>query len=134
MKKTVLIILILTLIVFSGFKKKEKPYVILSSGTITQESTVRVERYFSVGQRINYLLAAPDGVKYSGIRMQISKQDEKTSNWGFSVIKTEDIFIPVSDQSYRGYIVLLRPGHYIIQFFYLNNKRYPFIHKEFQVI
>lgn len=134
MKKIFVILLILPLICFCGFKKKEKPYVILSSGSVTKENINRLERTFSSGQRIYYALIIPDGAKYAGIRMQISKQDEKTSNWGFSIIQNNDFYLPVSEQVYRNYIFIQKPGHYIIQFFYLNNKRYPFVHKEFMVI
>lgn len=133
MKKLLLILLILPIVFLCGFKKAEKPFVILSSGAITKETITRAERVFSVGQRVNYCLIAPDGVKYSGIRMQISTQDEKTSNWGFSIIESNDFYLPQSDMEYRSYFVPRKSGHYIIQFFYLNNKRYPFVHKEFLV-
>ena len=71
MKKIITILLILPLILFCGFFKKEnKPYIILSSGTINSEYTKRIERNFNVGQRINYALIAPDGFKKSGVRLQ----------------------------------------------------------------
>lgn len=133
MKKLSVIFIIISVFLCSGFKKSEKPYVMLSSGSLTKENTGRIERVFTAGQRIHYALIAPDGVKYPGIRMQISKQDDKTSNWGFSIIQSNDFYLPQSDQIYRSYIVVQKPGHYIIQFFYLNNKRYPFIHREFIV-
>lgn len=133
MKKLLLILLIIPVIVLCGFKKAVKPFVVLSSGSITKENTTRIERVFSVGQRVNYCLIAPDGVKYSGIRMQLSTQDEKTSNWGFSIIESNDVYVPQSDMEYCSYFVPRKSGHYIIQFFYLNNKRYPFVHKEFLV-
>ena len=116
-----------------GFTKKEKPMVILSSSTVSEYNINRIERVFSPRQKIYYSLVVPDGVKYSGVRMQISSQNEKTSNWGFSVVQTKDIYIPLSNQAYGGYFVLNNPGHYIIQFFYLNKKNYPFVHKEFMV-
>ena len=133
MKKAIIVLLILPLIFLCGFRKKEKPYVILSSAMVTKENISRVERYFSVGQRVHYTIVAPDGVKYPGIRMQLSKQSDKTTNWGFSIEKSEEIFVPKSEQFYRSYFVPTSSGKYIIQFFYLNNKRYPFIHKEFFV-
>ena len=133
MKKISIIFLIFLTIFFCGFKNKEKPYVLLSSSYANIESMKRIERVFSCGQRIYYTVVVPAGFKYSGMRMQISSQNEKTSNWGFSIIQSNDISIVKSDQIYRNYIVIQRPGKYIIQFFYLNNKRYPFIHKEFFV-
>ena len=63
----------------------------------------------------------------------ISKRDDKTSNWGFSIIQSRDIFIDKTADIYNDYILIQRPGRYIIQFFYLNNKDYPFIHREFLV-
>lgn len=134
MKKTIILLLIFPLLFFCGFKKKEKPYVILSAAPVTQQSVNRAERVFSPGQRIYYSLLSENGFKYSGIRMQLSKQDGKTSNWGFSIIATNDIYVVKGDSEYRDYIILQMPGRYIIQFFYLNNKRYPFVHKEFMVL
>lgn len=78
-------------------------------------------------------MIVPEGFKYSGIRMQISSKDEKTSNWGYTIRQTNDFYVNLSDNVYSNYFVLQRPGYYIIQFFYINNKRYPFIHKEFMV-
>ena len=133
MKKFLSLILIFSVILLCGFAKKEKPFVILSSGTIDNNNIQRVERVFNKNSRINYALILPDSVKYSGVRMQISKQDEKTSNWGYSIIETNDIFIVKGEKIYRNYIVPRTTGHYIIQFFYLNKKNYPFAHKEFMV-
>lgn len=133
MKKLVLILLIIPLIFLCSFKKREKPFAILSSGTISAENTQRVERTFLSRQRINYAIVAPDGFKTAGIRMQLSKVDEKTANWGFSIIQTNDIYIDMAQKTYGNYIYVQRPGKYVLQFFYLNNKNYPFIHKEFLV-
>ena len=134
MKKITLFFLLISLIFFCGFKRYEKPYIILSSGSITSENLKRIERVFSIGQRINIGLAAPDGFKDYGIRKQLSKQDDKTSNWGFSIIQSSDFYIDKTQNLYKDYIYIYRPGHYILQFFYINNKRYPFAHVEFKVI
>ncbi|MBO5948899.1 hypothetical protein J6Q66_08700 [bacterium] len=133
MKKFLLIPLILSLILLCGFKRIEKPFIILSSGTIDTISTERVERYFNINQRINYVLVIPDKLKYSGVRMQLSKQSDKTANWGFTIEETNDIYITPGEKAYRSYFVPRSKGHYIIQFFYLNKKNYPFAHKEFMV-
>lgn len=135
MKKFITIVLIIPLILLCGFsfKKKEKPYIVLSSGSITNQTTHRIERIFASGQRINYALIAPDGFKKPGVRLQISKQDNKTTNWGFSIIKTQDLYLTTGENAYRSYIYLQNPGNYILQFFYLSNKDYPFAHKEFVV-
>ena len=133
MKKVLLIFLILPLILLCGFRKIEKPFVILSSGTIDNISIKRVERFFNVYQKINFVLVFPEKVKYAGVRIQLSKQNEKTSNWGFSIVETRDVYINQGDKAYRGFIVPRTKGHYIIQFFYLNKKNYPFAHKEFMV-
>lgn len=133
MKKLFLILLIIPLVFLCSFKKKEKPYAILSSGTISAEYVQRAERIFLPHQRINYAIIAPDGFKTPGIRMQLSKVDEKTSNWGFSIVQTNDIYIDMAQKTYQNYIYVQRSGRYVLQFFYLNNKNYPFIHKEFMV-
>ncbi len=133
MKKLIVILLILPLLLFCSFKKKEKPYIVLSSGTISIENTQRIERIFLTKQRINYALIAPDGFKYAGVRVQISKQDDKTSNWGFSIVQSNDLYLDLSQKAYLDYIYIQQPGHYILQFFYLNNKNYPFVHREFLV-
>ncbi len=133
MKKIVVILLILPLIFFCSFKKKEKPYIVLSSGVVSNQNTQRIERIFQTRQKIYYALIAPDGFKTPGVRLQISKQDEKTSNWGFSIIQTRDLYLDTAQTAYRNYIYIQRPGNYILQFFYLNNKDYPFAHKEFIV-
>ena len=117
-----------------GFKRKEKPILVMTTGAITRENIERTERTFNTGDRINFAIIAPDGLKYAGIRMQISSQDIKTSNWGFKIYQTQDLYIDTSTEIYKNYIVIQRPGHYIIQFFYLNDKNYPFIHREFTVI
>lgn len=133
MKKILLILLILPFFFFCAFKKKEQPYIILSSSKITKMNVQRLERVFASGQRIHYAVVVPDGFKYSGLRMQISSQSDKTSNWGFTINQTNDIYVAKTDRIYNNYVVIQKPGRYIIQFFYLNNKRYPFIHKEFMV-
>ncbi len=135
MKKVLTILLILPLLLFCGFtfKKKAKPYIVLSSGSITTQTTSRIERIFASGQRINYALIAPDGFKKSGVRLQISKQDNKTTNWGFSIVKTQDLYLTTGETSYRSYIYLKNSGNYTLQFFYLSNKDYPFAHIEFMV-
>lgn len=132
-KKILLLILIVPFILFCGFKKAERPYLILSSGTINDMNLVRIERAFSEGQRINYALVSPNGLKYAGVRLQISSQSDKTSNWGFSIIESRDIYIPKYSKIYRDYFVAKKSGKYIIQFFYLNKKNYPFAHVEFWV-
>ncbi len=134
MKKLFTVILILPLLFFCGFFKKEKrPFLVLSSGAITTQTTYRIERNFASGQRINYALIAPSGFKKSGVRLQLSKQDDKTTNWGFSIVKTQDLYLVKGETSYRNYIYLKNPGRYILQFFYLSNKDYPFAHIEFRV-
>lgn len=133
MKKILLLILILPLFLLGAFKLKEKPYVVLSSGTIDSNNLQRIERAFLVGQRVNYALVSPDGLKYEGVRMQISTQSDKTTNWGFSIVESNDLFLDKSSKIYRDYIVPRKSGRYIIQFFYLNKKTYPFAHLEFLV-
>lgn len=133
MKKIYVILLIFPLFFFCSFKMKAKPYVVLSSGTISLENTQRIERVFVSGQRINYALIAPDGFKKPGVRLQISKQNDKTSNWGFSIIQSYDFYLDLSQKAYRDYIYVRNPGRYAIQFFYLSNKDYPFARKEFLV-
>lgn len=106
----------------------------MSAASINKENVKRIETVFGVSQRINYAIVAPDGLKYEGVRLQISKQDDKTSNWGFSIIQTKDLYLSKSKNSmYSDYIYITRPGRYILQFFYLNNKDYPFLHREFIV-
>ena len=133
MKKFTVLLFIFMLIFLCGFKKKQKPIIILSSNSITAESAKVIENNFNVKSRIYYALYAPDGFKYPGVRLQISKQDDKTSNWGFSIIMNRDIYLDLSQNVYRDYIFMQQKGHYIIQFFYLNNKDYPFVHREFRV-
>ena len=133
MKKFWSILLIIPILLFCGFKKKERPIIILSSNQITNASAQVIENHFNVQSRIYYALYAPDGFKQPGVRMQLSKQDDKTSNWGFSVISVNDIYLDMAQKVYRDYIYIQQPGHYIIQFFYLDNKDYPFAHREFRV-
>lgn len=132
-KKLLLCVLIVPLVLFCGFKKAERPYLILSSGTINEMNIQRIERAFASGQRINYALVMPNGLKYSGVRLQVSSQNEKTSNWGFSIVESRDIYIPSHYKIYRDYIVAKKSGKYILQFFYLNKKNHPFAHIEFWV-
>lgn len=127
------VIIILSSFLFLGFKKYEKPYIMLSSGSIINENAIRTEKIFSPSQRINVGLIAPDGFKDGGIRLQISKQDEKTSNWGFSIIQSRDIYIDKSLKLYKDCIYIYRPGRYILQFFYIDKKNYPFAHYEFSI-
>lgn len=132
-RKFLLLFFLISMIFLCGFKFKERPYIILSSGTISSTTLMRIERAFAVGQRVNYALVSPDGLKYSGIRMQLSTQSDKTTNYGYSVISTEDLYIDKYSKSYQNYFVPRKTGKYIIQFFYLNKKNYPFAHSEFVV-
>ena len=127
------ILLIAAIIIFCGFKRAEKPFIILSSGDIDPNNTTRIERIFTSKGRINYALVCPDGLKYAGVRLQIASRNEKTSNWGFSIIKTRDMYLDISRKYHKDYIYIEKPGNYFIQFFYLNKKNYPFAHKEFIV-
>ncbi|MBQ4078221.1 hypothetical protein IJD15_03475 [bacterium] len=132
-KKILSLVFIISMIFLCGFKFKERPYVILSAGTISSTTLQRIERVFFVGQRINYAIVSPDGLKYSGVRMQLSTQSDKTTNYGYSIISTEDLFIDKYSKSYQNYFVPRKAGRYILQFFYLNKKNYPFAHVEFMV-
>ncbi len=133
MKKISVILIILSLIFLCGFKRKAKPIIILSSNKITNETAYKIENNFFAKSRIFYVLYAADGFKYQGIRLQISKKEDKTSNWGFSLIMSRDIYVNSGEKIYRDNLYLSQKGHYIIQFFYLNNKDYPFAHREFKV-
>ncbi len=135
MKKLAVILLILPVFILCGFSfhRKRQAYIMLSSASISQMTADRIEKYFYPGQRIYYALISPDGFKYQGIRMQLSKQDDKTSNWGFSIIQSRDFVVDMAQNQYNDHINISRPGHYILQFFYLNNKDYPFAHTEFMV-
>lgn len=132
-KKLLSIVFLVLMVLLCGFKFKERPYVILSAGTISSTTLQRIERVFFVGQRINYAIVSPDGLKYSGVRMQLSTQSDKTTNYGYSIISTEDLFIDKYSKSYQNYFVPRKAGRYILQFFYLNKKNYPFAHVEFLV-
>ena len=102
MKKLLIILLILPLFLLCGFfKREQKPYLVLSSGSINTQQTQRIERNFASGQRINYALIAPSGFKKYGVRLQLSKQDDKTTNWGFSIVKTQDLYLIKGETSYR---------------------------------
>lgn len=136
MKKIALLFIITAAIILTGTvsfsKENTKPYIILSSVKVNMpEENIRLERNFSVGKRIFYTVVIPKGIKDKGIRMQISKQDEKTSNWGFSIIMSKDFYPDRALNYFEDYFVLRQKGHYILQFFYLDNKRYPFAHTEF---
>ena len=133
MKKIAVILLILPLLFLCGFKRKEKTYLILSSGAITKQNLKFIERKFSKGQRINYAIVAPDMFEDSAIRLQLVSQNSKTSNWGFSIERTQNIYLDKTQKVYRDYIVPTKSGNYILQFFYANRKRYPFAHIEFVV-
>ncbi len=133
MKYIVVLFLIIQVILCTSFARKESPFVILSSGTISVENIKYRERVFSVGQRVNYAIVAPDRFKDSAFRMQLSTQNEKTTNWGFEIIETNDIYTDKTQTVYRDYVVPRKTGHYILQFFYASNRRYPFAHVEFMV-
>lgn len=133
MKKIIVIFFVFSLIFLCGFKRKAKPVIILSANKITNESVNRVESNFYAKTRIYYALYAKDGFKKPGVRLQISKQDDKVSNWGFSIVMKKDLYLDMAQNIYRDYIYIQQPGHYILQFFYLDNKDYPFAHREFRV-
>ena len=77
MKKLLLVLLIFPLLICTGFKK-EKPYIILSQEEVTKNTTSRIERNFPVKTRIYYALVMPEGLKYSGVRMQIKMIKHQT--------------------------------------------------------
>lgn len=133
MKKFCAILLIFLLLIFCGFTRKSKPVIILSSNVITKESAHIIENNFNEKSKIFYALYAKDGFKAPGVRMQISKKNDKTSNWGLSIVMSRDIYLDMAQKVYRDYMYIQDKGHYIIQFFYLNNKDYPFAHREFNV-
>lgn len=133
MKKIIIILLILPFMLCCAFKREQKPYAVISANPITVSSIKRIEHSFMEKRRVYYVVYAPEGFKYSGIRVQLSKQDDKTSNWGFSIVHAEDIYVEKGNNEFRGYVLPPAKGHYILQCFYSNNKRYPFIHKEFMV-
>lgn len=134
MKKFLVLFLICPLLFLCAFKKRTNAYIMLSSANIPAVSeNIRFERNFLAGQKINYAVVCPDGFKNSAVRLQVSKQDDKTSNWGFSIIQSKDLYVDKSQNFYKNYLYLYRPGKYILQFFYINNKDYPFAHTEFRV-
>ena len=132
-KKIILVLLIIPFILLCGFKKAERPFLVLSGSEIHNVNMQRIERDFGAGQRIYYALVMPKGFKYSGVRLQVSSQSDKVSNWGFSLVESRDLYIDKYDQIHKDYIVARKAGRYVLQFFYLNKKNHPFAHIEFQV-
>ena len=133
-KKILLVLLIIPVLLFCGFKKLERPFVVLSSSEIHDVNVKRIERDFGSGYRIYYALVMPNGLKYSGVRLQVSSLSDKVSNWGFSLVETRDLYIPRTDRIYKDYFIAKKPGRYVLQFFYLNKKNHPFAHIEFRVM
>lgn len=134
MKYFLSIVIIFLSIISCGFSfsHKEKPYVYLSSDSMVyQGNQPRIERRFNAGQRIYYTLVAPDGFKDAGVRFKIVKHDEKTSNWGYSILSVKDIYLDLGKTSYRDYFVLGQKGHYVVEFYYAKSLNYPFARNEF---
>lgn len=133
MKRFAAVFLIPAVFLCCGFRKK--PVIILSSNLVTNDTAQVIENTFNSQQKIYYALYSKKGFKKQGIRLQISKQSDKTKkNWGFSIISAKDIYLDKNVNIYRDYIFIQTPGDYIIQFFYLDNKDYPFAHREFKVL
>lgn len=134
MKYLLSIIILFSVIFTCGFSlsKKQKPYVYISSAPVVyNEGQARIERRFNAGQRVYYTLVAPDGFKDAGVRFKIVKHEEKTSNWGYSVLRAKDIYLDLSKSIYCDYFVIAQKGHYVVEFYYARDLKYPFARNEF---
>lgn len=134
--KTILILgLIFLLCLNCGFKKKNKlkPYVLFGKDTISQSSLTNIEKFFSVGQKINFLVYNPDGFKSNLVRIQILKKDEKVEQWGISIVHARDIQIDTSKPYFTNTIVLWQEGYYIFRVFSHDNMKKPFVETDFWI-
>ncbi len=130
MKKTFLLIFIFFGIlcfinpVYSfSFKKKEKPYIVLSSADLNREENLKkatLNSVFRINERIYFYVYTPDGFKSDYIKYQIVKQDDNAHVQGFTRIR--NITKRVKNKNkFVDYVVLSQKGKYFIQVFDIEN-------------
>lgn len=131
MKKTFLLIFIFFGILcfinpaysFSFRKKKEKPYIVLSSADLNNEENLKkatLNSVFKINERIYFYVYTPDGFKSDYIKYQIVKQDDNAHVQGFTRIR--NITKRVKNKNkFVDYVVLSQKGKYFIQVFDIEN-------------
>jgi len=109
---------------FNLFKKKEKPYIVISSSNNVDGSNIeqkaRQNSVFETGERIYFYVYNPDGFKSDYIKYQIVKQDDNAHIGGYTRIR--NITKRISDKyKFSDYVVLSQKGKYFIQIFDIEN-------------
>ena len=120
--KKVLIIFVLLFCTLTTGCDKEKPFVVLNSQAINSKTIYNPIYNYTPHQKINYVVVKQQGFTDSVLRIQILKQDDKVSNWGFSLAGSDNICVDKGAKFYIGYIAAPpMPGRYCIRFFELND-------------
>lgn len=117
MKQIILIFLILTMIITSGFKSR-KGIILFNKQPINEKNVLSNTKFFSSGERIYYLFIAPKRMKNDYIRVQIFKMTDKAPWGGYEVVRTKDFRLMKDEKYYHtDYFVLYEKGKYIMQVF-----------------
>lgn len=117
MKQIILIFLILTMIITSGFKSR-KGIILFNKQPINEKNVLSNTKFYSSGERIYYLFIAPKRMKNDYIRVQIFKMTDKAPWGGYEVVRTKDFRLMKDEKYYHtDYFVLYEKGKYIMQVF-----------------
>lgn len=117
MKKTILLLLIFSLCLFSGCAKKENAMILFSSNTIDRNFDLsKNETVFTTAQRINFVLLNPNPFTSDILRLQILISNIKTGSF-LDIAQARDIEIDPNKHYAMGSFCVYRDGKYIVRIF-----------------
>lgn len=134
MKKTLLLVLFLTTLFLSGYKK-DKALVFFSHSPISMDSFTidKTSVSFQEGQRIHFVLFNPKPFTSSILRVQILKIDRKAPAYGVSISQAKDIEIDQNENYVTDYFCLHQEGYYYLRIFSSDKMKKPLAEADFQV-
>lgn len=116
-KLSLLLILILSLCLFSGFRKA-KTILLFNKQPITKETVLNNSIEFFTGKRIYYIFMTEKPIQSECIRVQILKKDDKVQMGGIKIVYANDYRVSQDEYYYyTDYFVLYEPGYYFMQIF-----------------
>ena len=133
MKKILILLLISTVFLFSGFKFN-RGLILFNKEPINRDNVLLDTKKFNAGERVYYLFIAPKKMKNKYIRVQIFKMTDKAPWGGNAVVRTKDYRLMKDEKYYHtNYFVLYEKGRYVMQVFSMDDLQHPLSLNDFYI-
>lgn len=133
MKKLFLVLSCLFVTIFTT-GCKDRAGILFNNNPITEKTVMNYSDYFSVGQRIYYLILIPEKVRSRYLDIQVVKKDNDYGRLGYNLYWTKTVRLKDEEINYfTDYVVINQKGFYIMQVYSKDNPTKRFAAAEFQV-